>query len=1516
MKKYILFFILIYVNLFSFYLSTEKSFSPDENAKIKIESSYESLVNVRLYKIDEEEVFLSSAKELDRIYFGDENIKNNPTFLLFNYLNKVKGWTRELGNRIFQKYEVLNEVKSKNLEILAKKYYPDKKVFEKLNYPIVKELTLDLKTNMSSWSYSMIDFGKLSSGLYLAEVFGEDSIAYTLILVSENALVVKKSDENLFMIMVNKKTGEIIPAEFEIFNYRTGRKISNGESLVDKPFIYSYKKEDVSDFLIFGKTKGKKKEKVFTKFSVFPSPDVERIVYIYTDAPVYKTGSIVNFKVLVRDYKDGGYYIPKLDNLKISIVDPHGYEREIEGNYSLSDDGFILSSYSIPKNSYRGIYKILCKIGDKKYIGEFRVEDYVAPAFSVDVTTPKSVIIKSAEKFTFTVRAKYYTGEVIKNANVEYAIFRTPMSEDIFETSKDVFEDPSYAGRIEFVASGKGKFNSKGEFNGSYDLKDLDRDYIYIVRARVIDESFSQNTGSVKIRVVDSNLFLKAVFSKSVYKVGENVNLKVMAKTVEGKKVSGQKIYYKAMIEEVMNIAEGEVVTDKDGYAYISFKAKGKGYLTVTIFGKDKEGNEASYTVSSWIGADGATYAYTSGNLIIVFDKEEYEVGEKANVFIVSPFSDAIALLTSERESIMDYKVLKMKGNSALIEIPIKSNYTPNFFFSVLMFVNNEIIQQTVKVKVPPKEKVLTINIKGEDEIYSPRSEGKFNLAVVDSKGKGVEADVSIAVVNEGLYSLFPEIMPDPRAFFYSYRWNRVVTFNSIESRFYGYSKNFREDWSLRMYNKKYWSFNDLRRNRYFTGVKEGEETLTEEDSMVRKDFRDVALWIGSLKTDKNGLASFKITFPDNVGEFRITAVAFTKDTKVGKNSIKVISKRDLFVTFNMPPNLIVYDKAKGYLKIANSTDKNENVKLDVNVVGGKVELSKKEINVPAKGSVIVPFSIEPANIGKMKIGVVATGIKTKDAVEETINVLPATFPIVSSESKTFSKGSAVFNIKIPDNVLKDSFVGKIEIVEVLNPLKSILEALEYLKTYPHGCVEQTTSSFLPSLYAMESANKIKMKLPKSFEADKDKILTEGVRKLSSYQNSDGSWGWFGEGKVDTFMTAYVMSALNFVRRNYRSYLDNGMYYRGVSALSRAIENEYSIDLKIYGLYVLSEANVKVTTQLRNLFDNYKNLEPYSLSLLAIACKNAGLDKEALEVVNYLEKIAKEDKEVAYWSGKGISWYENNVFITANVLRAFVRIKSDNVIIPKILNYLYREKKNLRWGSTITTANVVYAFSEYVNYVGVGKVKGALEIYLNNEKLTSFEILDDELKSVYFIPAEKLKQGMNSIKISSTDSQNYLCSVLVKYNIAGLNQPILKNKMYIKRTFYKVDGKNLIKLEGNEKLNPMDVVLVELETKADKETKFVVIEDGIPAGFRPVYELNAYNNLGVKFFDGTVHHEFANGKANLYLDPISVNSKKYYYLIQAVYPGKYVAFSPYLYAMYNEEMNASDKVYEFEILEK
>ena len=68
----------------------------------------------------------------------------------------------------------------------------------------------------------------------------------------------------------------------------------------------------------------------------------------------------------------------------------------------------------------------------------------------------------------------------------------------------------------------------------------------------------------------------------------------------------------------------------------------------------------------------------------ILPEKKRVEVGDKALFQIRMPFNEATALVTVEREGILDAFVVPVSSEKPVIEVPIKKNYSPNVYVSVL----------------------------------------------------------------------------------------------------------------------------------------------------------------------------------------------------------------------------------------------------------------------------------------------------------------------------------------------------------------------------------------------------------------------------------------------------------------------------------------------------------------------------------------------------------------------------------------------------------------------------------------------------------------------------------------------------------------------------------------------------------------------------------------------------------------------------------------------------------------
>ncbi len=69
----------------------------------------------------------------------------------------------------------------------------------------------------------------------------------------------------------------------------------------------------------------------------------------------------------------------------------------------------------------------------------------------------------------------------------------------------------------------------------------------------------------------------------------------------------------------------------------------------------------------------------------IVPDKKQWEPGEQARFQVKMPFREATALITVEREGILDATIKKISRNHPFVEIPVKPNYAPNVFVSALV---------------------------------------------------------------------------------------------------------------------------------------------------------------------------------------------------------------------------------------------------------------------------------------------------------------------------------------------------------------------------------------------------------------------------------------------------------------------------------------------------------------------------------------------------------------------------------------------------------------------------------------------------------------------------------------------------------------------------------------------------------------------------------------------------------------------------------------------------------------
>src|SRR2546428_1314907 len=128
----------------------------------------------------------------------------------------------------------------------------------------------------------------------------------------------------------------------------------------------------------------------------------------------------------------------------------------------------------------------------------------------------------------------------------------------------------------------------------------------------------------------------------------------------------------------------------------------------------------------------------------------------------------------------------------------------------------------------PPRDLEISVQVDSSRAEYRPGDFGVFTVKAEDHAGRPVSAEFSLGVVDEAIYAIRPEAMPDPLNFFYGRTGNRVGTDSSLNYYFSG------ESGIRRM------RLTRLKSNPPFAQLKP--EHLVEP--RVRKAFPDTILWL------------------------------------------------------------------------------------------------------------------------------------------------------------------------------------------------------------------------------------------------------------------------------------------------------------------------------------------------------------------------------------------------------------------------------------------------------------------------------------------------------------------------------------------------------------------------------------------------------------------------------------------------------------------------------------------------
>jgi len=465
-----------------------------------------------------------------------------------------------------------------------------------------------------------------------------------------------------------------------------------------------------------------------------------------------------------------------------------------------------------------------------------------------------------------------------------------------------------------------------------------------------------------------------------------------------------------------------------------------------------------------------------------------------------------------------------------------------------------------------------------------------------------------------------------------------------------------------------------------------GDEGLGKDGKKSSNRFEPVVKYLGpfELKGGKTGKHTIKL--PKYVGSVRTMVIA-GKDGAYGITEKATPVKKPLMILATLPRKLSPGEKLHLPVTVfsMDKSLKKVQVKVEASDIF-KMSTSSKTVNFSKPGDKDITFDIAVAKrLGKGKVRVYAKAGSYEADYEINIDVVNPNEPVTEVIDTVLEAGANWQTaFELPGIIGSNTAV-----LEVSNmPPIDLGKRLNYLIRYPHGCVEQTTSSVFPQLF-LDKLTDLNKEQKKVIE----KNIKVGIDRLSSFQLSDGGLGyWPGAQYSDDWGTSYAGHFMfEADKQGYdlpSGFKSSWIKYQKKRAQNWSDKNYSSQYQQVYRLYTLAVAG-KAQFSAMNRLKELKNLTVQTKWRLAATYALAGQPEVAKEL------IADASIEVKDYSELG-NTFGNSLRDKAMILEAMILLdkKTDGV---KLLEQISAALAEQRWMSTQTVSYCLVAASKYAS---------------------------------------------------------------------------------------------------------------------------------------------------------------------------------------------------------------------------
>ncbi|MDR6968940.1 uncharacterized protein YfaS (alpha-2-macroglobulin family) [Flavobacterium arsenatis] len=1331
----------------------------------------------------------------------------------------------------------------------------------------------------------------------------------TNILASDLGVIAKRGENKSYFFAVNNivTTEPVSGATVDVYSYQQQKLASattNSEGLANfqlKGFAYfaivthgdnsTYVKLDdgtslsVSNFDVAGEVlqKGLKG-------------------YIYGERGVWRPGDNLYLSFILNDQANK---LPKSHPIKFRLTDPRGkvtYETVKKAN-DLNHYAFVVPTSS---DAPTGSWEAMVSVGGAKFFKNIKIETIKPNRLKIK-NTFKNAVLSSSYPNTSNLEVTWLHGAIAKNLKVEMQAKFSQQNTTFKNYNNYVFDDVVRKFSTEEINIFSGKIDEYGRASVNINPK-LNGQAPGMLKASFITKvyeeggDFSTDVMATTYSPYDTYVGIKSPEPNKygMLETRKNNRFEVVTvdengrpKSVRNLEVRVYKVewrwWWDASYDNLSNYSSSNATTSFKSF-YVNTDASGKGSFQFSVTDEEwgrylvrvQDGDDGHATAQTvlidwpmWSGKTKNTDATTANMLVFSTDKKNYAVGEVAKLSFPSSQGGRALISVENGSKVVQTVWTQTTKGETKVEVPITAGMAPNVYFNITLLQphattkNDSPIRMygIIPIEVIDKNTILEPKITMPDVL---KPEQKFSLEVSEKSGKAMT--YTIAVVDEGLLDLTRFKTPNAWNSFYVREALGVKTWDVYDDIIGAYGGKINQIFSIG-----------------------GDEDLGGGKAKKANRFKPVVVYLGPFVLPKGDTKRHQIQLPKYIGSVRTMVVAGDINTSAYGSVEKATPVRSpLMVLASLPRKISPSEKVTIPVTVFAMENKVKNVTVQIKTNNGlRVNgATTQTVNFTQPDEKMAYFELavgSATGIGKVQI-IATSGSETStyDVEIDLINPNPVTnvFQDVILEpnsSKTISWET--FGVS-------GSNKAKLEVSSM--PTIDINRRLQYLISYPHGCVEQTTSAGFPQLFLGDVAD-----LSASQQSSIQKNVTAGINRLGSFQLANGGLAyWPGNQNADDWGTSYAGHFLMEAEKkgyvlpiNFKS---KWISYQKKEAKNWRFVPQYGNDLaQAYRLYTLALAGSPDLSSMNRLRET-TGISNESKLRLASAYVLAGQKQAGMTLLSK-SKIDDEISKYHYY------YYGSSDRNRAMALETLILLGQKQKAF-EMANKLAKQMSGNQWMSTQTTAYCLYAMSKFALSNGS---KGIDVQYSNDGKnqtvKTSKSIVNRDLA---------VKTGNNGVTIKN-NKDNALYVRLLNSGILPVGQEQVVQSNVDANIVFKDRKGNIINVS---KINQGTEFIAEVTVKNQRNERVenVALTQILPSGFEIVN--TRFTDYGDATNNIADYIDIRDDRTNFYFSMKSNETKTFRVLLNASYLGTYYLPGLQCEAMYDNTFLARTKGFWVEVV--